>query len=83
MRSGRYERCFGDLRRAVGESPAGAGSRVVHYCSADRLDREHAERLAGAPAVDLRAYAEGGHNVVKHLRDTGRLLAELLSPLPV
>jgi hypothetical protein len=76
LRSGGYERRYGDLRRTVA---AGAvpGSVVVHYCAADRLDRVHAERLGDLPAVQLRSYPEGGHNVVKHLRDDGRL-----EPLP-
>jgi hypothetical protein len=82
LRSGDYRRRYGDLRATVGRDAGAPGSVVAHYCAADRLDRVHAERLGEAPAVELRAYPEGGHNVVKRLRDEGRLeplLAEVLS----
>ncbi len=85
LRSGGYRRRYGDLKATVAAGAGAAGSIVVHYCAADRLDRVHAERLGAIPAVELRSYPEGGHNVVKHLRDEGRLeplLAELLAGEP-
>jgi hypothetical protein len=45
----------------------------VHYSTSDRLDRIHAERLRGLSNVRLHAYSEGGHALVKTLRDSGRL----------
>lgn len=52
---------------------AGAGAITVHYSPADALDEVHAERLATVPRVTVRAYADGGHNVIKHLRQSGAL----------
>lgn len=81
MLSGRYQPRYGDLYRVFKRTPS--GSRVVvHYCDGDRFDDAHARRLGRHPDVELRRYEEGGHFIVKHLRDSGRLqplLRELLS----
>lgn len=45
----------------------------VHYCTSERLDVAHAVRLRGFAGVELHAYERGGHELVKHLRDTGEL----------
>lgn len=45
----------------------------IHFSSTNRLDAIHAKHLAGPANVYLRAYAEGGHRVVKALRDDGTL----------
>lgn len=45
----------------------------VYYSSADELDGLHARRLGGFPNVRLHHYREGGHNLVRFLRDRGAL----------
>lgn len=82
MRSGRYQRRYGDLLRLFERTPAMGTRFVVHYCQDERLDAAHAERLGQHSDVELRAYEHGGHEMVKHLRKRGELrplLQELLS----
>lgn len=45
----------------------------VHYSSTHRLDSAHAMHLEGLPNVVLHPHAEGGHRMVKALRDSGEL----------
>jgi hypothetical protein len=53
----------------------GSRCRVeVHYCSEDRLDRIHADRLRGLPNIEFIDHKVGGHHLVKSLRDSGKLL---------
>ena len=52
---------------------AGGGTLTVHYSPADALDTVHAERLASLPNVRVKRYLEGGHNVIKYLRQIGAL----------
>jgi hypothetical protein len=69
-----------DLRRPLASS--GVGTRFqLHFCERHRLDRIHARRLAGLPGVDLVSHAEGGHRLVRFLRDQGRLPKLLLRAL--
>jgi hypothetical protein len=46
----------------------------VHYCRQERLDRRHAERLAGLPRIALHAYDGGGHHLARWLHERGDLL---------
>ncbi|MBA3685068.1 MAG: hypothetical protein H0W72_07475 [Planctomycetes bacterium] len=49
-------------------------TRIDLYYSPDhRLDRKHCERLSGSRNVVLHPLAEGGHEVVKAIRDKGQL----------
>ena len=51
-------------------------ARSTYYCdqgTQGRLDALHATRMARFPGVHLHKRNEGGHNVVKHLRDSGEL----------
>lgn len=73
MLSGRYQTRYGDLYRLFRRTPSSDTRFVIHYCRTTRLDTVHAERLGRHPDVELRHYEEGGHNVVKHLRETGEL----------
>jgi hypothetical protein len=73
MESGRYQPRYGDLRELFRSTPECGTRFVIHYCSAYELDVFHAEWLAAEGGVDLRAYREGDHRVVKHLRETGQL----------
>lgn len=82
MLSGRYQPRYGDLYRFYRRTPSPGGRVVVHYGAGERLDDAHARRLGRHPDVELRRYEEGGHFIVRRLRDSGRLqplLRELLS----
>jgi hypothetical protein len=48
------------------------------YASTHRLDAIHAVHLGSRKTIALHAHAEGGHRLVKHLRDTGQLPKILL-----
>ena len=67
-----------DLRRLLEARGDGGPAIHVHYCARHRWDRLHAEHLAGLPRVQLHRYEEGGHRLVRVLRDSGRL-RELLT----
>ncbi len=45
----------------------------VYVSDKDRLDLVHAERIRDVPGVHIHTFAEGGHDVVRHLRDAGQL----------
>lgn len=45
----------------------------IYYSSKHRLDKIHAERLKNIKGVQLFSFKEGGHSVVKTLRDSGKL----------
>jgi hypothetical protein len=72
------------LRSAPGGSPwrdvrphvKRAGGRTIihiHYAVQHRLDRLHAERLAGFPGVVLHPYPEGTHRLIGKLAASGSL----------
>ena len=72
------DRRYRDLLR-VGS----AARSDVHYSTASRLDALHALRLAALPGVVLHPHPEGGHQLVRILRDRGELapvVAEALTP---
>lgn len=50
----------------------------VHYASTHVLDRIHGQNLANRDHITLHEHPEGGHKLVKHLRDTGQLPKILL-----
>jgi hypothetical protein len=60
-----------ELRRAASPPPAD-----VWFDARHRLDRVHGRRLAALPSVRIHP-SEGGHEVVKELRDSGELLRVL------
>lgn len=63
---------FFDLRHLLRDS--GTGNRVeIFVSSLDELDLAHARNLAGFENVRITIRDFGGHNLVKHLRDTGEL----------
>jgi hypothetical protein len=70
-----------DLRRLIEERSDPGPAIHVHYCARHRWDRLHAEHLAGLPRVHLHRYEEGGHRLVRVLRDSGRLRELLGSAL--
>jgi hypothetical protein len=67
-----------DLKRALPLVEGGKTELHVHYSTAGRLDKLHAERLGGLQNVRLHPYTEGGHRLIRHLRDSG-LLKEILT----
>jgi len=50
----------------------------IHYASTHVLDTVHAQHLANRDHITLHEHPEGGHRLVKHLRDTGQLPKILL-----
>lgn len=45
----------------------------IFYSPKHRLDKIHAERLRGFKNIELIPTIEGGHNIIKTIRDTGEL----------
>ena len=66
-----------DLKRVFASRRVGTCFHL-HFCDNHRLDRIHAQRLGGLPGVKLLPYPEGGHRLVKFLRDQDRLQQLLL-----
>ncbi len=62
-----------DLKKYLKTLPAFSGSITIYYCPKQRLDKIHAERLKGCAEITLVKIDDGGHDVVKTLRDTGEL----------
>jgi pimeloyl-ACP methyl ester carboxylesterase len=54
----------------------------IHYCAKHRLDRQHARRMRHFPNVRLHEYAQGGHLLVKLLRNDGRLTEIIRDAFP-
>lgn len=50
----------------------------IYYCENTRLDKYHAYHLKDCKNVTLYSYPEGGHSIVKWLRDQGKL-TEIIS----
>jgi hypothetical protein len=81
--SGRLHPGYADLRHVL--SDPGRTSFHVYYSAAEPLDVAHAEHLAGLDGVTLHVFENGGHMLIKSLRDSGRLqsmLESALSPPP-
>ncbi|MEO1043707.1 MAG: hypothetical protein AAFX52_15610 [Pseudomonadota bacterium] len=53
----------------------------VHYDDNHTLDRTAAEHISGTPNLYRRIYQTGGHQLVRHLRDTGALSSILLDAI--
>jgi pimeloyl-ACP methyl ester carboxylesterase len=82
IRDGRLDRRWSDVRAVLGDPQQRRGTRYeVFFDDTMELDRAHAERLEGIPAVHLRRYAGGSHNLVRTLRDSGELKQVLTSAL--
>lgn len=45
----------------------------IHYSPESALDKVHAERLGRYGSVVLHSYGDGGHTLVKHLKNSGAL----------
>ena len=62
-----------DLKKYLGQLGDFKTEIALYYASSDRLDKKHAERLGQMAQVKLYPQVKGGHEVVKHIRDTGEL----------
>ncbi len=62
-----------DLKKYLAQVKDFKTEIALYYASSDRLDKKHAERLSHLPQVKLHPQANGGHEVVKHIRDSGEL----------
>ena len=71
-----------DLRNILTDT-AGSKTRIyVYYSPKHRLDNIHAKRIENYDAVTLKPVIEGGHNIVKTVRDRGEIkliLEEILN----
>ncbi len=65
-----------DLKTFLGDQP-GYQQAVIYADRADRLDYVHAQHLAQTPRTEIR-WREGGHGLVKNLRESGEL-AQILT----
>lgn len=63
-----------DLNKVLRTSPY-RGSIDVFFSTASKLDIVHAHHLQEFPFVRLHKLEKGGHQVVRHLRDQGKLSA--------
>ncbi len=71
-RKGAYKSGVWDLRALLERS--GRGGKISIFVSrSHRLDRVHALNVSGIRGVRVYEFDEGGHNVVKLLRDEGKL----------
>jgi len=62
-------------------SQMGKTRHRIHVSTDDRLDMIHAQRMAGCPGVEIIEHVEGGHRLVKTLRDRGLLKPLMLKAL--
>ncbi|MEM1149131.1 MAG: hypothetical protein AAGI03_01030 [Pseudomonadota bacterium] len=69
---------FFDLADFLNTSPTGAQTRVVHFDPANELDRFHALRLAGCPAVTFKKHTGGGHALGKLVVQLPSVVSDLL-----
>jgi hypothetical protein len=66
---------------AVLPSHGGKTRHLVHVSTDDQLDMIHAQRMTGCPGVDVIEHLDGGHRLVKTLRDRGILRPLMLQAL--
>ena len=71
-RRGLMRRRFWDLKPLLMRRHSRPGMSV-YVSDKDRLDMIHAGRLRDVPGMHIHTFAEGGHDVVRHLRDAGQL----------
>ena len=53
----------------------------IYFCCRDRLDNYHAMRMIKYANVKLNGYDEGGHELIKKLKNSGQLKHILLNAL--
>ena len=62
-----------DLKKFLNENQSYKTQLNIYYSPKERLDRKHAERLKNTRNVTLHPIQEGGHGVIKTIRDNGQL----------
>lgn len=62
-----------DLKEYLSQNQAYETELNIYYSAKHRLDKKHAERLKRIKNVRLHPIREGGHGVVKTVRDNGEL----------
>lgn len=62
-----------DLKRYLLDNNKYNSKINIYYSSANRLDNIHAKRMKGIKGVILFNHDKGGHQMVKELRDSGKL----------
>ncbi|KAB1064879.1 YqiA/YcfP family alpha/beta fold hydrolase [Salibacter halophilus] len=62
-----------DLKAYLKQNQSYKSSILIYFSSSDRLDKIHAERLKLLNGVSTIKVLEGGHTLVKTLRDRGEL----------
>ncbi len=63
-----------DLRKVIHQDSRKLHCEInIYYSSNHRLDKIHAEHMKNIGIITLHSYAEGGHRLVKTLRDEGSL----------
>jgi hypothetical protein len=70
------DRRYFDLKRVLtaGTPASGAGADYrVHVGTLNRIDLGNARRLRGVPGLRLYEHSDGGHRLVRTLRDNGEL----------
>jgi hypothetical protein len=66
---------------AVLPSQIGKTRHRIHVSTDDGLDMIHAQRMASCPGVEIIEHVDGGHRLVKTLRDRGLLKPLMLQAL--
>ncbi|GAA4840654.1 hypothetical protein [Algivirga pacifica] len=69
------KKMFFDLKKYLSEHRSSTTQLSIYYAHKHRLDRGHAKRLKSIPNVVLHPVKEGGHEVVKAIRNKGELKA--------
>ncbi len=70
---GALDRSWSDLRVAIARERRDATRYTVLVDERLDVDRRHAERLVGLPALKLLRFGRGGHGLVRELRQAGAL----------
>ncbi|WP_156290950.1 hypothetical protein [Oceanobacillus salinisoli] len=69
-----------DLKKVFGKNKLNTKTKYnIYYDVTHRLDRTHSERMRNFKGVTLFKYEDGGHNVVKKMKENGDLLKLLKS----
>lgn len=73
--------CHLDLRTFLSSRRKFNGTLNLYYSKEEEMDAIHAERLRGLYNVRLHCFTEGGHSLIKHLRDNGSLAKIIVESL--
>lgn len=74
---------FLDIKKVLSRNEDSGTLLNIFYCPAHRLDKNHAERLKKVKNVVLHPVLEGGHEVVKTIRNNGELKSLIKSTFAI